>query len=125
MTLEALISLRDDAERLIRTKASAQKQVLEKQLARISSYFDGGWKRKARERRGSLKGRKVAPKYRNPAKRSETWAGRGARPRWLQAALKKGHKIEEFAIAAKQRPERRLVPRKSHERGRHVFSMHL
>jgi DNA-binding protein H-NS len=29
---------------------------------------------------------------------SETWAGRGVRPRWLQAALKDGHKIEEFAI---------------------------
>jgi len=25
-------------------------------------------------------------------------AGRGVRPRWLQAALKEGHKIEEFAI---------------------------
>jgi H-NS histone family protein len=37
-------------------------------------------------------------KYRNPANMSETWAGRGVRPRWLQAALKDGHKIEEFAI---------------------------
>jgi hypothetical protein len=39
-----------------------------------------------------------APKYRNPANISETWAGRGMRPRWLQAALRDGHKIEEFAI---------------------------
>jgi hypothetical protein len=28
-----------------------------------------------KRRGGSLKGRKVAPKYRNPANKSETWAG--------------------------------------------------
>ena len=99
MTLEALISLRDDADRLIRSQASAQKQTLENQLARISSYVGGRSEGKGRERRGSLKGRKVAPKYRNPANKSETWAGRGVRPRWLQTALRNGHKIEEFAIA--------------------------
>ena len=41
---------------------------------------------------------KVAPKYRNPAKPSETWAGRGKPPRWMAAELKKGRKIEDFAI---------------------------
>jgi DNA-binding protein H-NS len=98
MTLDALISLRDDAEHLIRTRASAQRKAIEKQLARISGYFDGKGRRKARKGH-SLKGRKVPPKYRNPANKSETWAGRGARPRWLQAQLKSGRKIAEFAIA--------------------------
>ena len=41
---------------------------------------------------------KVAPKYRNPAKPTETWAGRGKPPRWMQAELKKGKKISDFAI---------------------------
>jgi DNA-binding protein H-NS len=41
---------------------------------------------------------KVAPKYRNPAKPTETWAGRGKPPRWMQAELKKGKKIADFAI---------------------------
>jgi hypothetical protein len=36
----------------------------------------------------ALKGRKVPPKYRSPS--GETWAGRGARPRWLVAAIKGG-----------------------------------
>ena len=39
-----------------------------------------------------------AQKYRNPVNMSETWAGRGMRPRWLRTALKDGHKIEEFAV---------------------------
>jgi DNA-binding protein H-NS len=43
-----------------------------------------------------MKGRKVAPKFRSPD--GETWAGRGARPRWLSALIRQGHKIEEFAI---------------------------
>jgi DNA-binding protein H-NS len=46
----------------------------------------------------ALKGRKLRPLYRNPANRAETWAGRGNKPRWLAAALKRGKKLEYFAI---------------------------
>jgi len=42
---------------------------------------------------------KVAPKYRNPADPSQTWAGRGQPPRWLAAELKSGKKLEDFLIA--------------------------
>jgi len=42
---------------------------------------------------------KVAPKYRNPANPTETWAGRGQPPRWLAAELKSGKKLEDFLIA--------------------------
>ena len=40
----------------------------------------------------------VFPKYRNPAEPSETWAGRGKRPRWLTAQLKSGKRIDDFRI---------------------------
>jgi len=43
-----------------------------------------------------MKGKKVPPKYRGTD--GETWAGRGATPRWLKAALKEGKKIEDFLI---------------------------
>ena len=42
-------------------------------------------------------GRKVAPKYRNTAT-GETWTGRGLQPKWVQAALATGKKIESFLI---------------------------
>ena len=94
MSFDDLIALRDSAERLIRTRAAKEKRALEDRLARLTGFFG-----KLVPGRGrSLKGRKVAPKYSNPANRSETWAGRGARPRWLQALLKEGRKLEEFAI---------------------------
>ncbi len=48
--------------------------------------------------RGSRKGIKVAPKYRNPKNPEETWTGRGRQPRWLAAEIGKGRKIESFLI---------------------------
>jgi DNA-binding protein H-NS len=48
----------------------------------------------------ALRGRKVRPKYRNPTNKSETWAGRGLKPKWLTAQLRKGKKLEDFAISA-------------------------
>lgn len=42
-------------------------------------------------------GSKVAPKYRNKAT-GETWTGRGLKPKWLQAAINGGAKLQDFAI---------------------------
>ena len=53
--------------------------------------------RKASTTKGRKLG-KVAPKYRNPAKPSETWTGRGKQPRWLAAETSKGRKVEDFLI---------------------------
>jgi DNA-binding protein H-NS len=47
--------------------------------------------------RGRGRGKSVA-KYANPDDRFQTYTGRGRRPRWLEMRLKKGAKIEDFAI---------------------------
>jgi DNA-binding protein H-NS len=55
----------------------------------------------AKPRKSAAKGRKlgkVPPKYRNPAKPSETWTGRGRQPRWMAAEVAKGKKPEDFLI---------------------------
>lgn len=57
--------------------------------------------RKPRKAASKTKGRKlgkVPPKYRNPAKPSETWTGRGRQPRWMAAEVAKGKKPEDFLI---------------------------
>lgn len=56
--------------------------------------------RKAATKRTARKttGRKVPPKYRNPANPKETWTGRGKQPRWLAAYTAKGKKLEDFLI---------------------------
>ena len=48
-------------------------------------------------RRGSPRGTGVA-KFRNPKDSSQTWTGRGRKPNWLVDAVKKGAKLESFAI---------------------------
>jgi DNA-binding protein H-NS len=53
----------------------------------------------------ALKGMKVPPKYRSSS--GETWAGRGARPRWLVAAIKGGKKLDDFLIDKSARKGRR------------------
>jgi DNA-binding protein H-NS len=51
------------------------------------------------KRRSSLAGRKLEPKYRNPANKQEIWSGRGLRPKWLMAAMKQtGRNLDYFAI---------------------------
>lgn len=47
--------------------------------------------------RGKTRG-KVKPKYRNPADPSQTWSGRGKRPRWFHAALSSGKKEKDLLI---------------------------
>jgi DNA-binding protein H-NS len=85
MNVQALMNLRAQIDkRLVELRAE-----LEKQLEALI----GQPKRKASS---SLKGKKVPPKYRSRS--GETWAGRGARPKWLVAALKKGRKMEDFLI---------------------------
>ena len=81
------MQLRDDVGKELNRKSNE----LRSQLARL-----GGEIASRRKRGGSLKGKKVPPKYRDSA--GNTWEGRGAKPRWLVGAIKEGKKLEDFAI---------------------------
>ncbi len=37
-------------------------------------------------------------KYANPANPSQTWSGRGRRPRWVEAALADGKTLDDLSI---------------------------
>ena len=41
---------------------------------------------------------KVAPKYANPQDPTQTWTGRGRKPRWVQEALDAGKTLESLEI---------------------------
>ena len=40
----------------------------------------------------------VRPKYRNPDNPSETWAGRGRKPKWVQDRLDQGTPLDDLLI---------------------------
>ncbi len=44
------------------------------------------------------KGKKVAPKYRNPADSNQAWTGRGVSPKWIQALVESGRDKSDFLI---------------------------
>ena len=94
MTVEALMDLRERVDETLHKRRAE----IERQLAALS----GG--RVVRGRGSALKGRKVPPKYRSRS--GDTWAGRGARPRWLVAAIKGGKKLDDFLIDKGRRKRR-------------------
>ena len=103
MTVEAFLDLREQVDEMLLERRAE----LQKQLERMDALVGG--RRVVRGGGSALKGRKVPPKYRGPS--GESWAGRGARPRWLAAAIKGGRKLDDFLIdksaARKGRKKRR------------------
>ena len=91
-----LINLQRRIEQAILEKrvadAASTKEALRAMAERAGfSLNDLFGKRGARRGSGEVK-------YRNPKDASQTWTGRGRKPNWLQDAVKKGAKIDTFAI---------------------------
>ena len=95
LTTAELLDIRDYVHELLKSRAANERREIEKTLVRIANATGES----ASSRHANLKRVKIAPKFRNP-QTGETWAGRGARPRWLQAQLRLGHNLQEFAIGA-------------------------
>ena len=98
MTVEALMDLRKRVDEMLHRRRAD----LEKQLERIAVV---GGARIARRSGSPLRAKKVPPKYRGPS--GETWAGRGAKPRWLVAAIRGGKKLDDFLIDKSARKGRK------------------
>src|SRR5262249_18784194 len=102
MTVEALMDLRKRVdEMLLKRRAELEKQLesMDRAVALV------GNRRVIRGGTSVLNGRKDPTKYRGPS--GETWAGRGANPRWLAAAIKGGKKLDVFLIDKSARKGRR------------------
>lgn len=99
--LDQLIS---DAKARIETLKKQQYAELRKALeaqARSAGFdiyelFAAGGRTRAPAAAGDK--RVVAPKYRNPANKEQTWTGRGKQPHWVRDALASGKKLEQLAI---------------------------
>ena len=93
MSADDLWSLHERLVSVLARKMSAEKARLDQKLRQLSG---GAEPHKMSHARRPYP--QVSPKYRNPAEPSETWAGRGKRPRWLTAQLKSGKRIDDFRI---------------------------
>jgi DNA-binding protein H-NS len=104
MSIDELWTLREEVAGILATKISGEKAELEERLRRLGRHFEGRVSDVShspgsqRERRRPYP--RVAPKYCNPSKPSETWSGRGKTPRWLRAQLDIGRNVEDFRISS-------------------------
>ena len=108
MSVDQLWSLHEMIASELARKITAEKERLEQRLRELGSSEADASKMRANPRRPYPK---VRPKYRNPDRPRETWAGRGKQPRWLNAQLRSGKKLDDFKIeSASDRRREILAP---------------
>ena len=104
MDFEELWLLHEELTKILAEKITAEKRELEKRLAQLNQPDQFGEAEGGAAETGTGQPQprrrypKVLPKYCNPLQPTETWSGRGKQPRWLVAALRSGHTLEEFKI---------------------------
>jgi DNA-binding protein H-NS len=95
MSVDELWSLHELVVSVLARKISSEQAGLEQKLRELGQNTPDSIKKVSHARRPYPQ---VFPKYRNPVRPSETWAGRGKQPRWLTAELRSGKKLDDFRI---------------------------
>jgi DNA-binding protein H-NS len=95
ISIDELWILHEEIGALLATKIVAEKAVLEGRLRQLKQSIETSHRSSAPQKRSYPA---VSPRFRNPERPSETWAGRGKTPRWLATQLQSGKKKEEFRI---------------------------
>ena len=95
MSTDELWKLHENVVTMLAAELTKQKILLEDRLKQLTPQTQT-------EPQGKRFGRrsypKVSPKFRNPKRPSETWAGRVKQPLWLTAQLRSGTRIDDFRI---------------------------
>jgi DNA-binding protein H-NS len=97
----SLKEINDLEAKIAKAKSAAREKAKSDLKDRIDRLVEGSGFTVAELYGFAARGRgrsKSAAKYANPENKSETWTGRGRKPNWLVARLKKGAKIDDFAI---------------------------
>jgi DNA-binding protein H-NS len=97
LNLKELVDLEAKVKSAIGSARDRERLLVKKKMAELaethgfsmSELFDGA--------RGRKKPVGIA-KYANPENKSDTWTGRGRKPNWVLARLKKGAKLSDFEI---------------------------
>lgn len=101
LTLDELSKMISDAQKALNARKISERKAVISQIHELAASIgvtvtvDGD---KSKSRLSGRKGQKVAAKYKNPQNPSETWTGRGVKPRWLKALVDTGKRIEDFLI---------------------------
>lgn len=100
LSLKELIALEAKLAAAIATARQKERAEIKSKVAElaerhgfsISELFGGLGRGNGRKKSVSI------AKYANPDDKTDTWTGRGRKPNWLLARLKKGAKLSDFEI---------------------------
>ena len=95
LSTDELWELHEAIAAALAEKMIADKNLLDERLKRLARKSVKPAGKTSRRRRPYPP---VLPKFRNPEKPSETWAGRGKQPRWVTSQLRSGKRIDDFRI---------------------------
>jgi DNA-binding protein H-NS len=94
MSVDELWSLREKTGQILTARIEAEKRQLQERLDKLGPRLAPP-AAEARERRPYPK---VLPKFQNPGRPTQTWAGRGKQPRWVSNMLEAGRSIDDLRI---------------------------
>ena len=97
MSADELWILHEKITATLAARITAEKAQLDQRLCQLNQGV-GSKTDDAHINRARRPYPKVFAKFQNPARPSETWAGRGKQPRWLTAQLNSGNRIDDFRI---------------------------
>lgn len=97
MTYVQLLALQERIQNAIQDRKAEDAKAVKEQMAALAEKAGFSVAELFGDRRRVKRG-PVAVKYRNPKDSSQTWTGRGRKPNWLVAELKRGAKLEAFVV---------------------------
>jgi DNA-binding protein H-NS len=95
LSIDELWALHEATVAALAKKMTAEKNLLDERLKRLARKRVKPTGKTSKRRRPYPP---VLPKFRNPEKPSETWAGRGKQPRWVTSQLRSGKRMDDFRI---------------------------
>jgi len=101
MSEDELAQVIKNAERALDERRKSKRKEIEAQIRRLADSIGMDVQlieRETKPRGSSMKGAKIAPKYRHPSNSQLQWTGRGVAPKWLKELEERGRRREEFLI---------------------------
>ena len=97
MEYTELLTLKAQIEFEIKRRESEEKSKARKQILELAKTY-GLELDEVLGKVATTTRKPVAAKYRHPADPSQTWTGRGRKPRWVEELLQSGKTLEDLAI---------------------------
>lgn len=98
MSRKELLELRNKVEKALKGAESRERKEALKAAEKAAAEFGFSLSELSSDSGKAAKTCKTAPKYRNPNDSSQTWTGRGRKPKWVHDALKSGADIADLEI---------------------------